>query len=160
MTLPTAIKENDKLLMDIGRETFAVEANMVVGIVEANRLHLLPSIHAALPSEKWKFIKGVITQRGEVVVVIGLENLLGLPPTQEERPYRIAIIKKDAATFGIYVGKRELSFLWKEELANLEFKPSNENYTLGFIDPSGKKIRLLDWQTIVEEIQKAISSRQ
>ncbi|MBI3399392.1 MAG: chemotaxis protein CheW [Deltaproteobacteria bacterium] len=145
--------------MNIGRETFAIEADMVVGIVETSRLHLLPFIQAAFPSEKGRFIKGVITQRGEVIIVIGLENLFGLPSTQEERPYRVAVIKKDAANLGIYVGKKKLSFLWKEELANLEVKPSNENYTLGFIDPSGKRIRLLDWQNILEETQKLLGGR-
>jgi len=109
------------------------------------------------------FIKGVITRRGDVIVVVDVGSLFGMPSVrpsnQNEGTCKIAVLKKDASYLGIYAGAKGLSFLWKEELKNLEFKPLTENYIQGIIDPSGKKIRLLDWQRILEETQKLLSCR-
>ena len=105
------------------------------------------------------FIKGVITRRGDVVVVVDIGDLFGVPSVQGEGRYKVLVLKKDALCLGIYVGAKGLSFLWEEDLKNLEFKPLTENYIQGMIDPSGKKIRILDWQKILEETQRLVSSR-
>ena len=160
MTSPASFKDSDKLLISTDREIFAVDANMVAGIIETKQLHMLPIISSHPALGKTGFIKGVITQRGEVIVVISLENLFKAAPVQNGRTHRLVIIKKDASSLGIYVGAKELSFLWKEELSNLEFKQLKKDYIVGLIDPYGKKIQLLDCQKVLEEIHKAISGRQ
>lgn len=145
-----SIQEGDKLLVDIGGALYGIEATMVVAIIEVDRFFLLPQIASG---DKKEFLKGVITRRGEVIVVIDLERLLKIPAASDEKPYRVIIVKRDSVYLGMCIGRRELSFLWKEELANLEFKPIGEPYTAGMIDPSGKKIRLLDWQEIFKDTQ-------
>lgn len=164
MRTALAAKDSDKMLLHAGKETFAVEANIVAEVVEAERFFMLPFAASSPAYSKKKFIKGVITQRDEVIVVVDLNLLLNLYPAQsneefDEGPFRVAITKQDASCLGIYWGAKGLSFLWKEGLKNLEFKPSDENYITGVIDPSNKKLRLLDWQRILEETQKLLSCR-
>ncbi|MBI5874860.1 MAG: chemotaxis protein CheW [Deltaproteobacteria bacterium] len=157
--------DGDKLLMHIGDETFAVEADAVVAVVETERFFILPMFQSASSCKMPEFIKGVITRRGDIIVVIDIGNLFGMPPVQGKGPHKVAILKKDASSLGILApaegggSAKKLSFLWKEELAGLEFKPINEDYIQGMIDPSGKKIRLVDWQKILEETQKVVSSK-
>lgn len=152
--------DGDKLLIHIGGETFAVEADAVVAVIETERFFMLPMFQ----SISSKFIKGVITRRGDIIVVIDIGNLFGMPPVEDKGPHKVAILRNDASSLGILApteggrSAKKLSFLWKEDLAGLEFKPVNEDYIQGVIDPSGKKIRLVDWQKILEETQKAVSS--
>lgn len=153
--------DGDKLLIHIDDETFAVDADEVAAVIETERFFMLPM----LQSISSKFIKGVITRRGDIIVVIDIGNLFGMPSIQNKGPHKVAILKKDASSLGVLTpaeggsGAKKLSFLWKEELAGLEFKPLNEDYIQGMIDPSGKKIRLVDWQKILEETQKLLSCR-
>lgn len=169
----------DKLLISINNKAFAVDATAVVAVVEVERIFMLPVIQSSSSFQKPGFIKGTITRRGEVVVVIDIGELFEMPSIQGKGPYRVAIIKKDALSLGILMpgighhptghlsqigsvgnDKDGISFIWKEELDKLEFEPSTENYILGLIDPSGKKIRLLDWQKIFEKTQKLLGCRQ
>lgn len=171
--------DGDKLLISINHKIFAIDAHAVVAVVEVERIFMLPVIHSSSSFQKPGFIKGTITRRGEVVVVIDIGELFEMPSIQGKGPWRVAVIKKDALSLGILVpgtghqptghlsqigsigsDKDGISFLWKEELDKLEFEPSNEDYTLGLIDPSGKKIRLIDWQKIFEKTQKLLSCRQ
>ena len=142
----------DKLLIYIDDKIFAVDADAVDAVVETERFFMLPMLQS-------KFIKGVITRRGDVVVVVDIGDLFGAPSVQGEGRYKVLVLKKDALCLGIYCGSKGLSFLWEEDLKNLEFKPLTENYIQGMIDPSGKKIRILDWQKILEETQRLVSSR-
>lgn len=162
------MKDSDKLLISLGNETFAVDADAVAAVVETERFFMLPILQPLAFCPRPGFIKGVITRRGDVVIVIDIRNLMGMPASpdkfdqgqaRDKGPYRVAIVKKDDATLGAYLGKKELSFLWREDLSGLEFQPSGENYIQGLIDPSGRKIKLLDWQRILEETQRAISCR-
>ena len=142
----------DKLLIYIDDKIFAVDADAVDAVVETERFFMLPMLQS-------KFIKGVITRRGDVVVVVDIGDLFGAPSVQGEGRYKVLVLKKDALCLGIYCGSKGLSFLWEEDLKNLEFKPLTENYIQGMIDPSGKKIRILDWQRILEETQRLVSCR-
>lgn len=185
--------ENDKLLIAIEDKIFAVSADEVVAVVEAERFFMLPIINpvkgfpvvekeepqmkrvekgpkSSLSYLRPGFIKGIITWRGDVVVVIDIGELFGISPLPAEGPYRVVVIKKDTSILGILAynaaevnaaekDEEGISFIWKEELDKLEFKPANEDYTIGWIDPAGKKIRLVDWQKILEVIQNAVSGR-
>lgn len=169
MSAHPTIRDGDKLLIYSDNEIFAVEANIVVEVLETEQFFMLPVIASPSPHSNREFIKGTMTHRGEVIVVIDLSLLFNSPPSQigqrddntieDGGPCKVAITRKDASSLGIYIGKRKLSFLWKEELSNLELKPSNEDYTLGLIDPSGKKIRLIDWQKILTKTQEVLSNR-
>lgn len=171
--------DGDKLLISINNKAFAVDANAVVAVVDVKRIFMLPVMPSSPSFPKSGFIKGTITRRGEVVVVIDIGELFEMPTIQGKGPYRVAIIKKDASSLGILApgaghqskehplemgaagsGEDGISFMWKEEIDKLEVEPSNEDYTLGLIDPSGKKIRLLDWQKIFEKTQKLLGCRQ
>lgn len=151
--------DGDKLLIYIDDKIFAVDADAVAAVVETERFFMLPMIQSNSFFRKPGFIKGVITRRGDVVVVVDIGDLFGAPSVQGEGRYKVLVLKKDALCLGIYVGAKGLSFLWEEDLKNLEFKPLTENYIQGMIDPSGKKIRILDWQRILEETQRLVSSR-
>lgn len=150
--------DSDKLLMHMDGETFAVDADAVAAVIETERVFMLPVFQTGSSYPMRGFIKGVITRFGEAIVVIDMERLFGTPPERNYGPYKVIILKKDALSLGMMVSQK-LSFLWKEDLAGLEFKPLSENYIQGMLDPSGKKIRLVDWQKILEETQKTISSR-
>lgn len=151
--------DSNKLLICLNSETFAVDANVVAAVVETERFFMLPMVKSQLSHHLPGFIKGVITIRGDAVVVIDILSLLKMPLSQDRAPYKVAVLKKDVSSIGIYLGKKELSFLWKEELKDLEFKPSEEDYIQGIIDPAGKRIKLLDWQKIFEETQRTVSSK-
>ncbi|MDP2682341.1 MAG: chemotaxis protein CheW [Deltaproteobacteria bacterium] len=161
--------DGDKLLIYIDDKIFAVDADTVDALVETERFFMLPMLQSHSFSAPYPlhgggqgavgFIKGVITRRGDVVVVVDIGDLFGAPSVQGEGRYKVLVLKKDALCLGIYVGAKGLSFLWEEDLKNLEFKPLTENYIHGMIDPSGKKIRILDWQRILEETQRLVSSR-
>ncbi len=157
--------DGDKLLIHIGDETFAVEADAVAAVMETERFFMLPMFQSISSCKAPEFVKGVITRRGDIIVVIDIGNLFEMPSIQNKGPHKVAILKKDASSLGILVpaeggsGAPKLSFLWKEDLAGLEFKPLNEDYIQGVIDPSGKRIRLVDWQKILEETQKLLSCR-
>jgi chemotaxis signal transduction protein len=171
--------DGDKFLISIHDRTFAVDADLVAAVVVVERFFMLTVIQSSLPSLNPRFLKGTITRRGEVIVVIDIEELFGMSSVQGKGPHRVAIIKKGTSSLGIVVpsivqrskeqqsetdasgsGREQISFIWKEDVNKLEFEPSDENYTLGFIDPAGKRIRLVDCQKILEEIQKLLSYRQ
>ncbi|MBI5048058.1 MAG: chemotaxis protein CheW [Deltaproteobacteria bacterium] len=171
--------DGDKFLISINDKTFAVDADVVAAVVEVERFFMLPVIQSSSSSLKPRYIKGTITRRGEVIVVIDIEELFGVSSVRDKGPYRVAVIKKDTSSLGIVIpgavqqskeqqsetgasgsGRERISFIWKEDFNKLEFEPSDENYTLGFIDTAGKKIRLVDCQKILEEIQKLLSRRQ
>ena len=143
----------DKLLIYIDDKIFAVDADAVAAVVETERFFMLPMLQS-------KFIKGVITRRGDVVVVVDIGDLFGAPSVQGEGRYKVLVLKKDALCLGIYYGAKGLSFLWEEDLKDLEFKPLTGDYIQGIIDPSGKKIRILDWQRILEETQQLASGKR
>lgn len=161
--------DNDQLLIHMDKDTFAVDANIMTGIIERERFFMLPLFYPPLIpplsnrnrgelKNNKEFIKGVVTQRGEVFTVIDIRSLFEIPINKNEKPYRIVLIKKQGFNIGIYIAKSKLSFLWKEEIVSLDFKPSEENYIIGLIDPANKRIIALDWQKILEETQKAISN--
>lgn len=150
--------DGDKLLIHIGCETFAVEADAVAAVIETERFFMLPMFQSGSSCPMPEFVKGVITRLGDVIVVIDIGNLLGIPSVRGKGPHKVVILKKDASSLGVLM-PAEISFLWKEDIAGLEFKPLKEDYILGMIDPSGKKMRLIDWQKILEEVQKLLSCR-
>lgn len=152
------MSDDDKLLMQIGGEIFAVDADAVVAVVETGRFFMLPMLQSSSFCPTPNFIKGVITRLGDIIVVIDIAKLFGMPSAENQRPYKVIVLKEDASSIGL-LASSHLSFLWKEELAGLEFKPLKGDYIHGMIDPSGRKIRLIDWQKILEETQKIVSCR-
>lgn len=162
--------DGDKLLIYIDDNIFAVDADAVAAVVETERFFMLPMLQShsfsspSLPHGERQgeagFIKGVITRRGDVVVVVDIGELFGAQTVQDEGKYKVIVLKKDALCLGIYYGAKGLSFLWREDLKDLEFKPLTGDYIQGILDPSGKKIRILDWQRILEETQQLASGKR
>lgn len=150
--------DGDKLLMHIDGETFAVDADSVAAVIETERIFMLPLFQSASSCPMRGFIKGVITRFGDTIVVIDMRRLFGILSDLNYGHYKVIVLKKDALSLGMLVSQK-ISFLWKEDIAGLEFKPLMEDYIYGMLDPSGKKIRLVDWQKIFEETRKAISCR-
>lgn len=157
--------DSDKLLIHVDDNIFAVDADAVAAVVETERFFMLPMLTSPSPPNgeghgEAGFIKGVITRRGDVVVVVDIGDIFGVQTVQDEGKYKVIVLKKDALCLGIYYGTKGLSFLWREDLKNLEFKPLTGDYIQGVIDPSGKKIRILDWQRILEEAQQLASGKR
>ena len=81
--------DGDKLLISINNKAFAVDANAVVAVVEVARIFMLPVIQSSSSFQKPGFIKGTITRRGEVVVVIDFGELFELTASQIVPRYQL-----------------------------------------------------------------------
>lgn len=102
MLATTAPEETSQAVMQV--TTFYVGNALLgvdIGVVqEINRNMMLTRVPDASPS-----VRGVMNLRGEVVTVLDLRILLGLPQTTGSNASRNLIIKRDGELIGIWVDR-------------------------------------------------------
>jgi hypothetical protein len=114
-------------------------------------------------------VKGIISRRGEEVMVVDMRKVFGLAELREEKN-KIIIVKDRKRILGLYIGGGNCSFLWKEDLKGPEKGPEISNdpsrelpkqgskFSSRLIEKDGKPIELLDWIGLYDEATSILST--
>ena len=83
------------VLLSIAGETFAVEISKVREIIRVPHMTWVPGTQ--------DYVRGVINLRGNVVAVIDLAKMLGMPRAEEDSQTRIMIVESSGVMAGVLV---------------------------------------------------------
>jgi hypothetical protein len=96
--------DGGKLVFDLDGKRLAVEMRAVLGLVEVPRIFFIPG--------KADPVKGIISNRGEAVVVVDMRMILGLAEAKGGRN-KVIILSEGFRTLGLFIGDGNFSFQWK-----------------------------------------------
>ncbi len=140
----------DRIVLDIRGERFAVDAHLVEYILDVDHFSLIPC-----PPQ---IIKGAISHRNNIIVIVNLAKLLSLEDI-EEVPGRVVVIGAEAGLVGLYAGKACVSSIWGEECSEMAFLDGGYDFVVGTINPMKENIKLLDCNAIAAMAVKALSKK-
>lgn len=145
----------DKLVFEIDGRRMAVDIASVDGVVEVERVFFLPGQKGP--------VKGIITSRGEAVVVVDMRKVLGITEPGEGKK-RVVVVNDRTRVLGLYTGEVDITFIWNEELKRKRLSPAlsleGSAFTYGVMEKDGKPVELLDWHSLWEETKSILSTEE
>lgn len=140
------------VLFRIYQTWMAIEARFFKEIASVRLVHRLPSV--------WSYVKGVVNIRGEVLLCIKLDELIGL--SKNSKPFlqnypRVAVCEDPEKNwafiidevFGVVHYKKEQVKVTKEEIFSVD-----KNYIKGFLPWNGKDIAVIDHELLSEALRR------
>ena len=127
-------------------EYFGIDIKYVDNIVRMQHITRVPQA----PS----YVKGVINLRGEVIPVFSLRLKMGLDEIEENKHFRIIILKYDGETVGFIVDEvREVANVASDEVEKVVH--NNNDIVQNFLSGAGKTenglISLLDINEVLND---------
>jgi len=140
----------DILLFDTGKRLFFLDINSVECVMEAEDVFFMPGLRPP--------VMGVVTYRGEPVIVVDVKEVSGDTKTLDG-PYTVIIAGDGKKTIGLCVGGQKPSVARSGEP-----KISNEEETRGGrglknTEVNGSPAELLNWMELYDETRKILSER-
>lgn len=130
----------------IGEEFFGIDIKYIDNIVRMQRITRVPLTPA--------FIKGVINLRGEVIPVYSLRLKMGLEEIEENKNFRIIIIKFEGDAVGFIVDEvKEVVNLESSEIVKTyrESSDTTQNFLWGVGKEENNLISLLDINEVLND---------
>lgn len=127
-------------------EIYGIDIKYVDNIVRMQHITRVPNVPA--------YIKGVINLRGEVIPVFSLRIKMGLEEIEENKAFRIIILKVDSDMVGIIVDEvREVVMIDNDSIEKLYHDPSDpsQNLLSGIGKDGERLISLLDINEVLTE---------
>lgn len=144
--LAIATEKTQFIKINIGDEFFGIDIKYVDNIVRMQHITRVP--------QSAPYIKGVINLRGEVIPVFSLRIKMGLEEIEEDKNFRIIIVKMDGNSVGIIVDEvKEVVNLSVEEIVKPYHDASEvaQNFLYGVGKDGDSLISLLDINEVIGE---------
>jgi len=144
--LETGTNELEIVEFGLGHGNFGINVMKVREIVTSQKVTKLPNSH---PNAE-----GVIQLRGEVVPMIDLAKVMGMPPSENPQDDRIIIseFNKIKVAFHVHTVNRIHRISWEQIEKPSEFADADRSTTTGIIKMDDHLIILLDFEKIVVEM--------
>ncbi len=140
----------DILLFDTGKRLFFLDINSVECVMEAEDVFFMPGLRPP--------VMGVVTYRGEPVIVVDVKEVSGDTGTTE-RPYTIIIAGDGKKTIGICVGGQKPSVTRVNEVKISDEEENRGGRGLENTEVNGSPAELLNWMELYDETRKILSER-
>ncbi|MFQ5900117.1 MAG: chemotaxis protein CheW [Thermodesulfobacteriota bacterium] len=136
----------NRLLFTFEEEFFCIDIHAVVKIIEGGRFFRLP----LAPPE----IAGVINLKGDLIPAIDPACILNIRLSSElAENVSALILGKPPRLIGFPLPEQEnISFIRKDEYPTTPLRKVEEKYIKGITVWRDNKIRILDWEQIVQDI--------
>ena len=144
--LETGTNELEIVEFGLGHGNFGINVMKVREIVTPQKITKLPNSH---PNAE-----GVIQLRGEVVPIVDLAKVMGLPPSDNPKNDRVIIseFNKMKVAFHVHSVNRIHRISWEQIEKPSEFSEGDRSTTTGIIKMDDRLIILLDFEKIVLEM--------
>lgn len=142
--LAIATEKTQFIKINIGDEFFGIDIKYVDNIVRMQHITRVP--------QSAPYIKGVINLRGEVIPVFSLRIKMGLEEIEEDKNFRIIIVKMEGNSVGIIVDEvKEVVNLSVEEIVKPYHDASEvaQNFLYGVGKDGDSLISLLDINEVI-----------
>lgn len=140
--------KGDKIVFDIGGNRYALNTEHITSVVEVERVFFMPGAKS--------FIDGVISLKGDPVLVVNLAGVIGLEEGSEG-PKKVIVLQDKRGPIGLNIGDSRIFFLWNDELEGFEVKEEEGRYIFASIDLVGRPIKLVDWKSIYTDAEEMMS---
>ena len=135
------------IVIRLGQEQYGIDIRYIDNIVRMQHITRVPKLAA--------YLKGVINLRGEVIPIMSLRLMMGLPADEESKAARIIIVKLEQyGTIGMIVDEvREVVTLdMSEQVEKMAYdKEDKNNFIQGVGKYEGGLISLLDLNAVAQE---------
>ncbi|MGE4321857.1 MAG: chemotaxis protein CheW [Sphingobium sp.] len=152
-----AAHRNDRsaLVFRIGSEWFAIAIAMLDEVIDLRAIHRLP--HRNNP-----VVLGVANVRGELVVCVSLDRLLGLPADAAlgARTRRLLVLRSDSGRFAVPVDEVQHTHAYQQ--GEMIAPPATStrsatSYTIGLISWRDRMISCLDEGKILDSFESCLA---
>jgi chemotaxis signal transduction protein len=144
----------DALVMGLGGRSLALDTSLVASIVETLVRHL---------PGRAGFIEGVISFRGEPVVVVDIWRAFSGPDAGGGRTggaRRVVVVREGGRTLGLDIGPAEISFLWRDGLEGAAEGSSSSASSSGVVSAGGGTVERIDWGKLFDEAAAILSAQR
>lgn len=144
--------DSDKLIIALDGLELALHTTDIAGIVE-------PQAVACLPYGSG-FATGVISMRGEPIVVVDLRRAFNLAPLGrgEAAGRRVVVVKTRGLSLGLDVGTASLGFIWAQETLSCNTAQEKLGFTSAILELSGRRVRVIDCAALFDETAKILAT--
>lgn len=144
--LESGTNELEVILFKVGEGLFGINVLKVREIIKSVPIVSVPQSH--------EYVEGVFNLRGEVLPVVNLARVLGLPESEdpEQDKLIIAELNQYKIAFRVHHILRIYRFSWKEIEKPDELSGGQRAYAIGYIKFEDDITILLDFEKILVEI--------
>lgn len=143
--MTTEDSAGDIIIFELNKNKLALELSDVDKIIEVDKVFLMPGAKKANDN-----IRGVISNKGEVVVIINLATIFN-PEAVNTYPEKIIILKERVKgvtkVLGLSIGAAVISFFWKNEITG-DHDATN----------SDASFKMLNWKSLYDRTVQALAS--
>ena len=144
--LESGTNELEIIEFEMGNNRYGINVIKVKEIILPMPVTPIPHAH---PS-----IEGIIQLRGEVLPVINMETVLGMPPSsnKSEEKYIVAAFNKQQVVFHVHNVTQIHRISWDKIEKPNDIYSSNNSQVIGVIKREGEMLLLLDFEKIILDI--------
>lgn len=144
--LESGTNELEVVMFQVGSGLFGINVLKVREIINAVEVTPIPNSH--------KNVEGVIRLREEVLPVVNLAKVLGLPDSEnpQQDKFIIAELNKIRIAFRVHHVSRIHRISWEQIEKPTELSAGQQAYAIGIIKLEDKMSILLDFEKVVVEI--------
>ncbi len=146
LLLESGTNELEVIVFSVGTGTFGINVMKVREIIQPLPIVELPNSHP--------HIEGIIRLRDEILTVIDLAKVLGLPPSDnpEQDRFIVAELNKLKVAFHVHGVSRIYRLSWNQIEKPSEFAEGLESAATGVVKLDDGMVLLLDFEKIVVDI--------
>lgn len=141
------VEKTQYIKIRLGDEFFGIDIKYVDNIVRMQHITRVPKAP--------EYVKGVINLRGEVIPVFSLRLKMGLEEIEENKHFRIIILKVEGECVGIIVDEvKEVANLSPDEIEKVTHNNTEvgfHNFLFGVGKTESTLISLLDVNEVLSE---------
>ncbi len=144
--LESGTNELEIIEFQMGNNRYGINVIKVKEIILPMPVTPIPHAHPA--------IEGIIQLRGEVLPVINMEKVLGMPPStnKSEEKYIVAAFNRQQVVFHVHNVTQIHRISWDRIEKPNDIYTSNDSQVIGVIKQEGEMLLLLDFEKIIVDI--------
>ena len=144
--LESGTNELEIIEFEMGNNRYGINVIKVKEIILPMNITVIPHAH---PS-----IEGIIQLRGDVLPVVNMEKVLGLPPKTDKSQdkYIVAAFNKQQVVFHVHNVTQIHRISWDQIEKPSDIYTQNSSQVIGVIKREGEMLLLLDFEKIILDI--------
>ncbi|MBE1554617.1 chemotaxis protein [Sporosarcina limicola] len=146
LLLESGTNELEIIEFEMGNNRYGINVIKVLEIILPMKVTFIPHAH---PS-----IEGIIQLRGEVLPVINMEKVLGIPSSNDksEEKYIVAAFNKQQVVFHVHNVTQIHRISWDQIEKPSDIYSSGTSQVIGVVKREGEMLLLLDFEKIILDI--------
>lgn len=149
----TNVNDQSVLVVRLGTEWFAIDTAALDEVLEVRAVHSLP--HRANPA-----VLGVTNVRGELVVCVSLQRLLGIPAAPADSGNRLLVLRSGGGRMAVPVDEvqRNVAYRAEDLVASPETSArSPHSYTVGLLTYQSRMVSCLDVAKVIGALEGVLA---